>query len=479
MSPPRDQSHAGTESANQSLRQLRAILSAGGGSIQTAETPAAAERTPAPPTPLKPLRPLGAEDGAERVLTADDLLDLVTPPDAGDTTRAEATPSSSRALVPLRAPARQLRQPTTADDPVVVRPRRMRDRRVRRQTGVAPFVRPSMRRNRRQRRRDYRKLGFIELTQERARLRHRILPRTVLGVSAMMLSLGVGAAFAGASLYAYYDYRLTENETRVDEFAKGFENNFAAAISEVARARDNALESISQSSALIQDWVDATNAIVELPQKTAGGVFTVRTLDVAGKPVLGSAFVVSSDQTTSLLLTSHELVQAATAQPGPKVTIERLGGEQIPVEVWAWDPQLDLALLKVGRGNLPALTWAPDADRAQALGKRVYVVGGVGAAGATAAQVMVIDQSQQGLRLDSPVEADFRGGPVVDASGQVLGVATSAYRPLGFPTVSRPYVPMITMACKAGERGVVICPDSVTAGTPTANPNAPGTAGGN
>ncbi len=479
MSPPRDQNHTGsaTDQTGQSLRQLRAILSAGGSATQTVETPSPADRTPAPPAPIR-ARPT-AEDGAEHVLTADDLLELVTPPEAPT---GKEMPRPSKALVPLKAPVRQLRESAEPDDPAVVRPKRMRDRRARRRTGVAPFVRPSMRRNRRQRRRDYRKLGFIELTQEKARLHHRVLPRTVLGVSAMMLSLGVGAAFAGASLYAYYDFRLTENETRVDEFSKGFENNFAAAIDEVGKARDSALSSIKESSALIQEWVEATNAVVELPPKVSGGVFVVRTLDPAGKPALGTAFVVSSDQTSSLLLTSHELVQAATAQPGPKVTIEHDGGEQIPVEVWAWDQQLDLALLKVPRGNLPPLEWATDADRAQARGDRVFLVGGVGGAGATAAQVMVIDQSQQGLRLDMPVEADFRGGPVVDASGKVLGISTSAYRPLGFATNSRPYIPMITQACRAGDRGVVICPDALTAGTPAANtaPGAtPGEAGGN
>ena len=38
----------------------------------------------------------------------------------------------------------------------------------------------------------------------------------MIGISLMILALGIGAAFAGAALYAYYDYRQTQNETRVD-----------------------------------------------------------------------------------------------------------------------------------------------------------------------------------------------------------------------------------------------------------------------
>ncbi|MDH4146594.1 MAG: hypothetical protein OEY23_15655, partial [Acidimicrobiia bacterium] len=367
MSPPRDQNSNGSrvdDAPAPSLRQLKEILSSGSANPEGTS----GNRGGAAPGSFgsaTPGRPTGerSDTGAEspdRVLTADELLTLVTP----DATTND-TEVTSRALAPVSsAPARSLRAPVAFDDPVVVRPRRLGDRRARRRTGVAPFVRPSQRRSRRQRRRDYRKLGFIELTQEKARLRHRVLPRTVLGVSSMMLALGVGAAFAGASLYAYYDYRLTENETRVDEFAKGFENNFASAISEVQKARDGALQSIGASATLLQDWVDASNAVVELPQRVGGGVFLVRTLDPAGKSVLGSAFVVSSSENESLLLTSYQLVAAATAQPGPQVSIQH-GQDQMTAAVWTWDPQLDLALLKVDRGGLPSLQWASDAERAE------------------------------------------------------------------------------------------------------------------
>ena len=285
------------------------------------------------------------------------------------------------ALVPAQAPPFELEP----DDGTqrLLRPSGLRDRRYRRRHGVAPFVRPASRRSRRKRRRDYRKLGFIELTQEKLRLRHRILPRTVIGISLMILALGVGAAFAGAALYAYYDYRQTQNETRVDAFADGFEKQYAAALGQLQGVRDQAIQSVNDGLGPLQAWQDDADALIDLPSKVGGGVWTLRTLDSAGRPVIGSAFVVSSDANSSLLLTSYETVSAATAQPGPAVTVEK-GGEQLGAELYRWDAPSDLALLRVAKGNMPPLTWAPEPVRAQAIGKHVYAVSGLGGAGAKA-----------------------------------------------------------------------------------------------
>ena len=292
-------------------------------------------------------------------MTTEDLLDLgqaeagpVEASEDDDTDVFVRTARPGTALVPAPAPPFELEP----DDGTqrLLRPSGLRDRRYRRRHGVAPFVRPASRRSRRKRRRDYRKLGFIELTQEKLRLRHRILPRTVIGISLMILALGVGAAFAGAALYAYYDYRQTQNETRVDAFADGFEKQYSAALGQLQGVRDQAIQSVNDGLGPLQAWQDDANALIDLPAKVGGGVWTLRTLDAAGKPVIGSAFVVSSDATSSLLLTSYETVSAATAQPGPAVTVEK-GGEQLGAELYRWDAPSDLALLRVAKGNLPPL----------------------------------------------------------------------------------------------------------------------------
>jgi S1-C subfamily serine protease len=141
------------------------------------------------------------------------------------------------------------------------------------------------------------------------------------------------------------------------------------------------------------------------------------------------------------------------------VTLEK-GGEQLSAEVWSWDPENDLALVKLPKGNLPAIAWAPEAVRAGAVGTRLYAVSGLGGAGAKAVSGMVIDQSTVGLQHNVPLSPDFLGGPLVTATGQVLAVATSTYRPLGFDPGPLPYAPDITTACR--DQKVLVCPAALT-----------------
>lgn len=398
-----------------------------------------------------------APGGGAEVTTADLLADA---PGADDGTGPfELVPT------PPDAPAEQEPQVDAPDDddlPGALRARRLRDLRYQRRFGVAPFVRPTSRRSHRQRRRDYRKLGFIELTQDKAKLRHRILPRTVIGISTLIAAFGVGSAFAGAALYAYYDNRLTENEARVNEFATGFENNYNAAITQIQQQRDESLQTIADRMERVQEAINDANAMVELPTTVGGGVWLVRTIDTTGRPTMGSAFVVpirDGEAGASYLLTAYEVVSASTAQPGPAVTIEK-PGETLPAEVWAWDPQRGLALLKVARGDLAPLAFAPDQERATARGTRVYALSGLGGAGATVSPGNVNDVSDVGLRHNIDLSVDFRGGPIVNAAGQVLGIATLGYQPLAFDPGPLPYAPSIEGACEQ----VLSCPPGLLSG---------------
>ncbi|MEZ5266330.1 MAG: serine protease [Acidimicrobiales bacterium] len=364
-------------------------------------------------------------------------------------------PTGDRLPVPV-TPA----TPATEAAPTVVRPGGARNRYARRRWGAAPFVKPSARRSRRKRRRDYRQLGFVELTPEKLRLRHRVLPRTVLGASLLLVSLGVGAAFSGASFYAYYDWRTSQSEAQNKSFAEDFQQTFTNAQEQLQLTRNQAIEEINGSLEPLRTWANDSNAVAALPQKVGGGVFFVRTLDPAGKPSVGSAFVVSSSPNESLLLTSYQVVVAATAKPGPPLTIEK-GGDSFTGEVWAWDAGHDIALIKTGRGSLPQLEWAPEGERSQTAGKRVYAVSGSGGQGATAAPGLAVDASQAGIRHDTPLSPEFRGGPLTNAVGQVLGIVSTGYQPTGIDPGELTFAPYITMACAE----VLRCPESVTATT--------------
>ena len=126
----------------------------------------------------------------------------------------------------------------------------------------------------------------------------------------------------------------------------------------------------------------------------------------------------------------------------------------------------------MAKANLPPLAWAPEAVRAQAIGKHVYAVSGLGGAGAKASGGIVVDQSSAGLQHNVAISPDFRGGPIVTADGQVLAVATSAYRPLGFDGGPLPYAPLAVMACL--DEKVLVCPPALVGSTPATTP-APAT----
>ncbi|MFN0091133.1 MAG: serine protease [Acidimicrobiales bacterium] len=352
------------------------------------------------------------------------------------------------------------------------RPRNLRQRYYRRRFGVAPYVRPASRRTRRQRRRDYRKLGFIELTQEKTKRRHRILPRSVIGISVTAAAMGLGAAFSGAALYAYYDYRLSQNKVQLDRFVTGFQGEYDNAAKQLTILRDDATKQVNGSLGPLQRYVDEANAVVTLPQKVGAGVWLVRTSDADGRPAVGSAFVVASDDASTMLLTSYQLVTASAAKPGPQITLEK-GGESLPGVLWNWDPDRDLALVTIEKGGEAPLPWADAGVAAKAVGGRAYAMGAIGGAGATASPGQVIDQSNVGLQHTAAVGAAYRGGPIVNADGQVLGVASLAYRPLGFDPGEIRFAPPASAACEH----LLICTEAMwQAGGPSAQASAAGAA---
>ncbi len=448
MSPPRE--HPGSDSPyNDEARaaQLRALL---------VRQPDAA--------PTEPSRADAGRTVPE--VSAEDLLGLL-----GGTVGAPEGPPTAPTSPPAR-PMVGTNLPAlledTDDDEIdlaeLVRPTRLRHRHQRRKYGVAPFVRPSARRSRRKRRRDYRRSGFVELTPEKLRLRHRILPRTVLGTSVLLCALGLGMAVSGAAFYAYYDWRVTESEAKVKEFSEGFPAQYEGAVEQLQVERNAAIEELRKSSAPLQEMVADSNAIATLPTQVGGGVWFLRTLDTAGRPSIGSAFVVSADATSSYLVTSFQVVAAGVARPGPQITIEK-NGEVAPAELWSWDPDRDLALIRTTRGGLPALAWAPEETRAALTGTRVYAVSGAGGAnGALATPGLALDQSQAGIRHDTALGTEFRGGPLVNAKGEVVGVASAAFRPTGLDPGALPYAPPIAFACVK----VLVCPGSVAASAPGA-----------
>ena len=292
------------------------------------------------------------------------------------------------------------------------------------------------------------------------RWRERLIPRTALGVSMLVLVAGLSAAFSGAVLYAYYDYRLTKNEQRVNHFVNGFDQRFQAASDTIAAEREDARAQVRKELEPLQRLTAQGGTLDTLLKKAAPSLWFVHTLDEAGQPSVGTAFVVASDNQQSLLLTSLNTVRAATHQPGPDV-MARHGTEDIKATLWTWQEDKDLALLTVPAPNQPRLPW-DSGNPPQRMGDRIFVLSGLGTAGGAITQGFVTDVSSNGLQHDAPVGSSFQGGPLLSDKGEVLAVASRAYSPLGFSSDGVFYGVPIRTACDR----VLRCPSG--------NPNGPG-----
>jgi Trypsin-like peptidase domain len=288
--------------------------------------------------------------------------------------------------------------------------------------------------------------------------RRRILPRSFLGVGVMILAFAVGAGFSGVVLYSYYQYKLNQTNARVNTLVTGYKQQFAKAESDLQASVAAAQANIQEQLKSVQQLQASPAALATLVAQVAPSVFFVHTLDTSGQPSVGTAFVISSNPTESLLVTSYTTVSAATHTPGPPVYV-RQGNSDTAVTVRTWDPQYDLALLILPKGNLKALTAAPTSP-APLPGQRLYTVSGLGSAGASLDQATIVDVFSGGLAVDAGVGAAFQGGPMINQSGQVVAVTSRTYAPLGFTSSGIWYSPYVEAACNK----VLSCPNGTLAG---------------
>jgi hypothetical protein len=160
----------------------------------------------------------------------------------------------------------------------------------------------------------------------------------------------------------------------------------------------------------------------DLTKKLNASIRSVQTLDQAGQPVQGTAFVVGSFGGQTLLLTSFSLVEAGTRDPAPPITLN--GGQT--ATLWTWQPQRDLALLVIG-GSVESLPWATAPPKN---GDKVYA----GVAGQKMAQGVVTGVADDGIATNIFVDGSRQGAPIVNQKGEVLAMASAAYNPGGRAT---------------------------------------------
>jgi S1-C subfamily serine protease len=298
----------------------------------------------------------------------------------------------------------------------------------------------------------------MDAPMDAVHLRDRLVPRTVLGLSVLILAFAIGAGFSGVVFYSYYEFRRDTSEKRTASFVEGFDERFKTAQQTIEAERENAKSEIQKELEPLKKIRAEGQTLEELVKKVGPATWFVRTLDAAGQPAVGSAFVVASDNSQSLMLTSFTTVEAATRSPGPQVTV-RKGDQELKATVWTWQADRDIALLIVAKGSQPKLDFADNNPPLKA-GERVFAVSGLGAAGAAVTQGFVADVSSAGVQHDASVGQAFQGGPLVNSDGEVLAVSSRSYAPLGFRSDAVWFGVPIRMACDR----VLKCPSGAVGG---------------
>lgn len=282
--------------------------------------------------------------------------------------------------------------------------------------------------------------------------RHRILPRSIIGIAVNLVAFAAGTALAGVLLFAWYDSRLADTRREVDATLGGFDASFSDALAEIETLRDETNRELDNRLDAVRQQINNAAAITELPAQIGESVWFVRTQDLNGQPSTGTAFVVGSNQSSSFLLTSFSVVEAASVEPGPAIVLSDRGRE-IEADLYDWDPELDLAVLTIPDPALPRLQTVPVIDTQDVIGDSAFAMSGLGGLGGSVTYGRVTDQSAAGLRTDLPLGADFRGAPLLTRSGDVLGIVSLDYSPLGFDPGGVHFVIPFSQACN----GVLEC----------------------
>jgi putative serine protease PepD len=150
--------------------------------------------------------------------------------------------------------------------------------------------------------------------------------------------------------------------------------------------------------------------------KVLKSVFTIET-----PSELGTAFAVRrSDTGGTILITNYHVVRDQWVSGARSVSL-RQGSRTITGKIDTVRPNDDLASVEV----IPALPLLPMTTKLPAVGTPVLVVGSPLGLGGTVTTGVISALRKDLLQISAPISPGNSGGPVVDAAGRAVGIASS------------------------------------------------------
>ena len=286
--------------------------------------------------------------------------------------------------------------------------------------------------------------------------RIRLFPRSVLGISMLILAAGLGAAVSGTALYMRYEFR----KDLADANIKGFDKRVKLSTDAVIAEGQNAQARIQNELDPLLKQAATGDTLARVLATAKSSMMTVQTFNEAGEPVVGTAFVAASDAEKSFLVTSYNVVKAGVIRPGPEIFV-RSGATEFKATLWTWQAEKDLALLIIEKGGLPKLDWAATQD--VRVGSQIFALSGLGTDGGAVTSGFVADVSSSGIQHSAPLGTAFQGGPILNDRGRVVAVGSRTFSPLGFASDGVWFAPLINAACEQ----ILKCPQGQVTGAGT------------
>jgi S1-C subfamily serine protease len=249
----------------------------------------------------------------------------------------------------------------------------------------------------------------------------------------------LGATMAGGLAVLYYGQRVNT-----------LESTTAAARAQLDAVSEDVSQTAESATAAIEEQVrqvrESLAAGLPIGAPNDVGVFAVSARHENGEVRVGSAFTIYSDSSESFLVTNYRVVatEDGWAVRGAEVFLPE---RTVAAVVHNFDRTLDVAVLVVRGGPLPVLPWRPG-DQAITRGDALYAAGIAGPGTAAVAEGKVAGVSGAALVPSMPLNEFVGGGPLLDASGQVVGIASLDYAPFGRVAGPMSYAVPIRAVCR-------------------------------
>ena len=238
----------------------------------------------------------------------------------------------------------------------------------------------------------------------------------------LLLAAAIGASVISASVASLATLALVR--------PAAVASPIGASSSTPASAAGQTVAQLSSSDAIVQVAARVSPAVVTITSKSAARAVSPFSVPSTG---VGSGFIYDA---SGLILTNYHVVEG-----GGALTVTLQDGRDIPGRVAASDPEHDLAVVKIDATGLPTVAIGSSANLK--VGQLVVAIGSPlgtftdsvtsGILSATGRSITVGDPSTRQrrtmsnlLQTDAAINEGNSGGPLLDASGRVIGINTAS-----------------------------------------------------